>query len=356
MPNRVPVIALDAMGGDYGPEVTVPAALDCLKEFPRLRLILVGQQEAIEAQLARHANPHEDRLQICHASEVVSMGDLPSKALRSKRDSSMRVALNLVRDGEAAACVSAGNTGALMAIARFVLKTIPGIDRPAIIVSLPSVHGHTYILDMGANVDCSADHLYQFAVMGYELVRAVENAEAPKVGLLNIGEEEIKGNEQVKQAAKLLANSHLNFIGYVEGDDIFMGDVDIVVTDGFVGNVALKTVEGLARMLGQALKDGFEGNLYTKLVGLLALPVLKSFKRRFDPRRYNGATLLGLQGIVIKSHGNADRYAFANAIRMALLEIDKAVPQRIGERVATVCAARTGLNLSGTTPVKVERA
>ncbi len=356
MPSQVPVIALDGMGGDYGPEVTVPAALDCLQEFPDLRLIIVGQREAIAAQLARHHSLHKDRLQIHHASQVVTMDDLPSKALRNKRDSSMRVALNLVRDGEAAACVSAGNTGALMAMARFVLKTIPGIDRPAIIVSLPSMHGHTHILDMGANVDCSAEHLYQFAVMGYELVRAVENVEAPRVGLLNIGEEEIKGNEQVKQAAKLLANSHLNFIGYVEGDGIFMGNVDIVVTDGFVGNIALKTVEGLVRMLGQALKDGFQSNLYNQLVGLLALPVLRSFKRRFDPRRYNGATLLGLQGIVIKSHGNADRYAFANAIRMALLEIDKAVPQRIGERVATICAAQDGLDLSDTPAAQVKSA
>ncbi len=335
-----PVIALDAMGGDYGPKVTVPAALDCLQEFPYLRLILVGQHDAVAAELARYASPHKERVEIRHASQVVGMDDPPSKALRSKRDSSMRVALDLVRDGEAAACVSAGNTGALMAMAKFVLKTIPGIDRPAIIVSLPSKNGHTHILDMGANVDCSAEHLYQFAVMGYELVRAVENLESPRVGLLNIGEEEIKGNDQVKQAAKLLAESYLNFIGYVEGDDIFMGDVDIVVTDGFVGNVALKAVEGLVRMLGQALKESFESTLYTKLVGLLALPVLRSFKCRFDPRRYNGATLLGLQGIVIKSHGDADRYAFANAIRMALWEIDKAVPQRIGERVAQVVAAK----------------
>lgn len=356
MPSQVPVIALDGMGGDYGPEVTVPAALDCLKEFSDLHLILVGQKEAIAAQLARHGGIPKDRLHIRHASQVVAMGDPPSKALRTKRDSSMRVALDLVRNGEAAACVSAGNTGALMAMARFVLKTIPGIDRPAIIVSLPSIHGHTHILDMGANVDCTAEHLYQFAVMGSELVRAVENEEAPKVGLLNVGEEEIKGNEQVKRAAKLLANSHLNFIGYVEGDDIFMGNVDIVVTDGFVGNVALKTVEGLVRMLGQALKDDFQSNLYNRLVGLLALPVIRSFKRRFDPRRYNGATLLGLQGIVVKSHGNADRYAFANAIRMALLEIDKAVPQRIGERVATICAGQANLDASNPSSVQVRSA
>ncbi len=340
MSRQAPVVALDAMGGDHGPEVTVPAALDCLREFPELHLILVGQQQVLSDQLEQHESPHKNRLRIHHASQVVAMDDLPSKAMRNKKDSSMRVALNLVEKGEADACVSAGNTGALMATARFVLKTIPGIDRPAIIVALPSVHGHTHILDMGANVDCSAEHLFQFAVMGYELVRAVKNLESPRVGLLNIGEEEIKGNEQVKQAAKLLSNSYLNFIGYVEGDDVFTGEVDIVVTDGFVGNVSLKTTEGLARMLGQALKDAFNQNLYAKLVGLMALPVLKSFKKRFDPRQYNGATLLGLRGIVIKSHGNADRYAFANAIKMAMLEIDKGVPEHIGERVATIFANR----------------
>lgn len=340
MNNKSPVIALDAMGGDHGPDVTVPAALDCLEKYPDLRLILVGQQQVLADHLAKFQSDHEDRLQIQHASQVVAMDDLPSKALRAKKDSSMRVALNLVERGVADACVSAGNTGALMATARFVLKTIPGIDRPAIIVALPSVNGHTYILDMGANVECSAEHLYQFAVMGYELVKAVENVEAPKVGLLNIGEEEIKGNEQVKQAAKLLSASYLNFVGYVEGDDIFTGDVDIVVTDGFVGNIALKTTEGLVRMLGQALRDAFSNRFYSKIIGLMAMPLLKSFKKRFDPRRYNGATLLGLRGIVIKSHGNADRYAFANAIKMAMLEIDKGVPQQVGERVASIFANR----------------
>jgi len=338
MPDRGPVIALDAMGGDHGPEVTVAAAVDCLQSHPNLSLILVGLEPALREQLARFEQVPEERLKIHHASQVVTMDDPPSKALRNKRDSSMRVAINLVRDGEADACVSAGNTGALMATARFVLKTIPGIDRPAIIVSLPSAHGHTHILDMGANVDCSAEHLLQFAVMGYELVQAVENKEAPRVGLLNIGEEEIKGNEQVKQAYRLLSDSYLNFIGYVEGDDIFSGEVDIVVTDGFVGNVALKSIEGFARLLGQSLKDAFQLNWYTKLVGLLAVPVLKPFKRRFDPRRYNGATLLGLRGVVIKSHGNADRKSFANAIHMAMIEIDKAVPERISEQVTTIFA------------------
>ncbi len=356
MAERAPVIAIDAMGGDHGPEVTVPAALDCLRQYPRLQLILVGQEPVLRERLAAHGRPSHPRLRIRHASEVVAMDELPSRALRNKRDSSMRVALNLVRDGEADACVSAGNTGALMATARFVLKTIPGIDRPAIIVTLPAARGCTHILDMGANVDCSAAHLYQFAVMGYELVRAVENVESPRVGLLNIGEEEIKGNEQVKQAARLLSNSYLNFIGYVEGDDIFTGEVDIVVTDGFVGNVALKTIEGLARLLGQALREGFQRNLYARLVGLMALPVLRTFKQRFDPRRYNGATLLGLQGIVVKSHGNADRVAFANAIRMALLEIDKAVPERIGARVATIFASGAGIHDDTLVTTRMNRA
>ncbi|BCX87791.1 phosphate acyltransferase [Methylomarinovum tepidoasis] len=356
MSKQAPVIAIDAMGGDHGPEVTVPAALDCLRQYPQLQLILVGQDAVLRESLAAHGRSDHPRLRIHHASEVVAMDDLPSRALRNKRDSSMRVALNLVRDGEADACVSAGNTGALMATARFVLKTIPGIDRPAIIVTLPAANGCTHILDMGANVDCSAEHLYQFAVMGYELVRAVENVDSPRVGLLNIGEEEIKGNEQVKQAARLLSSSYLNFIGYVEGDDIFTGQVDIVVTDGFVGNVALKTIEGLARLLGQALREGFQKNLYARLVGLMALPVLRGFKQRFDPRRYNGATLLGLQGIVIKSHGNADRAAFANAIRMALLEIDKAVPERIGERVATIFANGAGIHEDAPHTTRMNRA
>jgi len=352
MPERGPVIALDAMGGDHGPEVTVAAALDCLREHPGLTLILVGREPELREQLARQGESPGNRLKVHHASDVVAMDDLPSKALRNKRDSSMRVAINLVRDGQADACVSAGNTGALMATARFVLKTIPGIDRPAIIVTLPSAQGHTHILDMGANVDCSAEHLFQFAVMGYELVRAVENIDSPRLGLLNIGEEEIKGNEQVKQAYRLLSDSYLNFIGYVEGDDIFGNSVDIVVTDGFVGNVALKTIEGFARLLGQSLKDAFRVNWYTKLVGLLAVPVLKPFKRRFDPRRYNGATLLGLRGIVIKSHGNADQKSFANAIRMAMLEIDKAVPERIGERVSDIVAQSGSRQDSGPAQVK----
>jgi len=270
------------------------------------------------------------------------MDESPSKALKNKKDSSMRVAINLVRDGQADACVSAGNTGALMATARFVLKMIPGIDRPAIISTLPSIHGHTHALDLGANVDCTAEHLFQFAVMGAELVKAVENIDNPKVGLLNIGEEDMKGNEQVKAAAKLLENSSLNYIGYVEGDSLNAGriNVDLIVADGFVGNIALKSIEGAAKMIGSALKEAFGKNSFTKLAGLLAYPVLKSFKKRIDPRLYNGASFLGLRGLVIKSHGGADVLAFKTAIHLAEIEVKKDVIKKISEQVERTLALR----------------
>ena len=334
-----PTIALDAMGGDYGPEVVVPAALDSLQRNPNLNLILVGDGAVLKERVA-NSNHLGKRLTIRHASELVEMHESPSKALRNKKDSSMRVAINQVKDGTADACVSAGNTGALMAISKFVLKTIPGIDRPAIIGVVPSLHGHTHVLDLGANVDCSAEHLLQFAIMGYELVKAVEKIPNPKVGLLNIGEEEIKGNEQVKQAVKLIADSHINFIGFVEGNDIYTGDVDIVVTDGFIGNVALKASEGLAKMISVALKEAFSESLLTKMAGIVALPVLRAFRKRFDPRQYNGASLVGLRGIVVKSHGNADRTAFAKAIEIAVLEIENAVPDKIGQRVSELIEER----------------
>ncbi len=338
--SRKLTIALDAMGGDHGPDVIVPAALDSAARYPDLHLLLVGDQERLGQVLRGREAKFNGRIRIHHASEVVEMHETPSKALRGKKDSSMRVSINLVKEGVADACVSAGNTGALMAIAKFVLKTIPGVDRPAIIAMLPSKTGHTHVLDLGANVDCTAEHLCQFAVMGYELVKAVEDREHPSVGLLNIGEEEIKGNEQVKQAAKLLADTHINFVGFVEGNDIFAGNVDVVVTDGFTGNVALKAIEGFAKLLGGSLKAEFTRNVFTKMLGVLALPVLRAFRARFDPRRYNGASLVGLRGIVVKSHGNADRTSIANAIRVAVLEVEKGVPDRIGKRVAEVFASR----------------
>ena len=327
-------LALDAMGGDHGPHVVVPAALSVLAEQADLTLILVGNQDLIAHELRVHHAVASDRLQIHHASQHVEMDEPPAQALRGKKDSSMRVAINLVKEGRAQACVSAGNTGALMATARYVLKTLPGIDRPAIISSLPTMTGHTHMLDLGANIDSSAEHLFQFAVMGSVLVSAVDNIERPRVGLLNIGEEEMKGNEVVKSAARLLAATpDINYVGFVEGDDIYKGTVDVVVCDGFVGNVALKTSEGLAKMISHYMKQEFKRSLITQMVGMLAMPVLKAFRAKIDPRQYNGASLVGLQGIVIKSHGGADSFAFANAIKEAVLEVQKAVPQRISKQL-----------------------
>ncbi|MDV3239097.1 MAG: phosphate acyltransferase PlsX [Gammaproteobacteria bacterium] len=334
-------IALDAMGGDQGADTVVPAALNTLERRPDLRLILVGDQETLRQRLHQAGyRDGSDRLHIHHASEVVGMDESPSRALRLKKDSSMRVAIDLVKGGAAQACVSAGNTGALMATARYVLKTLPGIDRPAISTSIPSIEGHTLVLDLGANVDCSAEHLFQFAVMGSVLANAVHGLERPRVGLLNIGEEEIKGNDQVKEAARLLAESSLNYIGFVEGDDVYKGGVDVVVCDGFVGNVALKTSEGVAKMIGHFMREEFRRNLLTRLAGLIAMPVLRAFRRRIDPRRYNGASLLGLRGIVIKSHGGADALAFENAIDVAALEVQKAVPDRIDHLLEAVLTER----------------
>lgn len=338
-------ISIDAMGGDHGPSVTIPASLDCLKENAELKVILVGDQAVLEPLLVDALSRFPGRLSIHHASECVAMDDSPAKALKNKKDSSMRVAINLVRDGVADACVSAGNTGALMATAKFVLKMIPGIDRPAIISTMPSIFGHTHILDLGANVDCSADHLFQFAIMGNELVKAVENIDSPKVALLNIGEEDVKGNEQVKAAAKLLEKSPLNYIGYVEGDSLNAGQVkvDLIVADGFVGNVALKSIEGAAKMIGQSLKASFGKNLLTQFAALMAYPVLKSFKHSIDPRLYNGASFLGLRGLVIKSHGGADALAFKTAVKLAEIEARQDVIRKIGEQVEQALA--TGMRL-----------
>lgn len=329
-------IALDAMGGDHGLNVIVPAALRALEEYPDIQLVLVGDQAQAEAMLKEHKAETNSRLTIVHASQVVGMDESPALALKNKKDSSMRVAINLIKQGEADAAVSAGNTGALMATARFVLKTLPGIDRPAICTTMPAVggRGHTHMLDLGANVDSEAEHLYQFALMGSELSKAIDDVANPSVGLLNIGQEAIKGNEQVKAADNLLRQSPLNYIGYVEGDSIYKGEVDVIVCDGFVGNVALKTSEGLAKMISTQLKSEFKRNLLTQLAGLISLPVLSRFRHAMDPRRYNGASLVGLQGIVIKSHGGADALAFANAIAIARKEIMKQVPQRIDKQLA----------------------
>ena len=336
-------IAIDCMGGDHGPKVTVAAALAFAAEFPNAELKLVGNADRLESRLRRAAPDKavRDRLTIVHASEVVAMDEAPALALRNKKDSSMRVAINLVKSGEVDACVSAGNTGALMAIARFVLKMLPGIDRPAISTVVPTMTGQTRLLDLGANVDCTAEHLLQFAVMGSILTNAVQHIAAPRVGLLNIGEEEIKGNEVVKQAAELLRATDLNFVGNVEGDGVYKGEADVVVCDGFVGNVALKISEGLAQMMGRFLREEFERNLLTRLVALLALPVLSRFKKRLDHRRYNGATLLGLKGTVIKSHGSADAFAFGYAIREAYHEAENGVIEKIAHRVSSYTGLQT---------------
>ena len=324
-------VAIDCMGGDHGPHVTVQAALDFLRKHDDVRVILVGIEEKIRSFLGGTGG---ERVVIRHASEVVSMHESPALAIRNKKDSSMRVAIDLVKSGEADACVSAGNTGALMAISRFVLKMLPGIDRPAICAVLPTMSGHVHVLDLGANVDCSPEHLLQFGIMGSSLVSAIEHKDGPTVGILNIGEEDIKGNDVVKRAAELLKDSGLNFVGNIEGDGVYKGEAEVVVCDGFVGNVALKASEGLAQMLATFLRQEFGRNLLTKLAALVALPVIRHFKRRVDHRRYNGASLLGLRGIVVKSHGSADAFSFGNALDRAAETVRNGVLERISKRVA----------------------
>jgi phosphate acyltransferase len=331
------VIAVDAMGGDHGPSVTVPAALDFLASHPQAELLLVGLADALEREIARH--PRHARLTVVPAAEVVGMDEDVRSAIRTKKHSSMRVAIDLVKEGRAQACVSAGNTGALMGTAKFVLKTLPGIDRPAICAVLPTRKGQVYALDLGANAEVDPEHLVQFAIMGSTLVKAVEGKEDPTVGLLNIGSEEIKGNEVVKRAGELLREAPVNFHGNVEGDDIYKGTTDVVVCDGFAGNVALKTSEGLAKMLGDFLKEEYTRNVFTRLAALVSMPVIKAFRRRVDHRRYNGAALLGLRGIVVKSHGSADRLAFATAIARAASEAEHGLNERIGEELARLHAA-----------------
>jgi glycerol-3-phosphate acyltransferase PlsX len=345
-------IAVDAMGGDHGPSVIVPAVLQVLTKHETLHLILVGDRDVLEEALRSHKSDAKvtARLTLHHASEKVEMDESPAHALRSKKDSSMRVAINLVKEKQAGACVSAGNTGALMATARFVLKMLPGIDRPAIISTFPTNVStkNMRMLDLGANVDSSAEHLFQFAVMGSVLASAVDNIPNPKVCLLNIGQEEIKGNEQVKQAALLLANSSaLNYAGYIEGNELYKGEADVVVCDGFVGNVALKTTEGVAIFIGKLIKRAFYQNVFTKIAGLIAKPVLKLLIKWIDPDRYNGASFIGLQGIVIKSHGGANSHAFANAIEEAIVQVEKNIPELISAKVEHALKNASGQNLEG---------
>lgn len=328
--NRPVTIAVDAMGGDHGPSVTVPAALAALQRDADLRIMLVGLKDPVQALLHGAETRLLSRIQLREASQVVTMDEKPQEALRKKKDSSMRVAIDLVKSGEADACVSAGNTGALMATARFVLKTIEGIDRPAIISRIRARHGHTHMLDLGANAQCNAEHLFQFAVMGSVVAADMHGIARPRIGILNIGEEETKGDSVVQDAARLLSASQLNYIGFVEGDDIFSGEVDVVVTDGFTGNVALKTMEGLANMLVGAIKTEYTRNPLRYVSALASYPVLRSLRREFDPRTYNGASMVGLTGVVIKSHGSADSVSFANAIAVGLIEARKGVPTQIG--------------------------
>ncbi|KTD19476.1 phosphate acyltransferase PlsX [Legionella israelensis] len=327
-------IAVDAMGGDHGLKIVVPASVRAIKKHPNLKLLLVGDQEQINVMLKKHGAKDSKQISVVHASEIVSMDELPSHALRNKKDSSMRVAINLVKEKKAQACVSAGNTGALMATARFVLKTLPGIDRPAIISELPTMKGRTRVIDLGANVDSCTEHLFQFAVMGSALIQAVDKKKNPKIALLNIGVEEIKGNDQVKRTAHMLAESPvMNYVGYVEGNHFYTGEVDLVVCDGFVGNVALKASEGLAQLMQTVFKESFGKNWLVRLSSLFALPAIKNLKNRMDPAKYNGASLLGLNGIVVKSHGGANELAFQYAIEEAMLEVKNNVVDLVRDQI-----------------------
>jgi glycerol-3-phosphate acyltransferase PlsX len=329
-------VAVDAMSGDHGAEVAVPAALEVLASTPDLRLIIVGRGEVVLPLLGTALD--SGRCRFVEATEVVAMDERPQDALRRKKNSSMRIAINLVEQGEASACVSAGNTGALLATARFVLGMVPGIDRPAIVSAVPSTGGYTVMLDLGANPDCNDDHLVQFAVMGSVIASDLHGIEHPRVGLLNVGEEDIKGTEEIKAAHKRLTGSALNYCGFVEGDKIFSGDIDVVVTDGFTGNVSLKTMEGLARFISGAMKEEFTRSALRKIGALAAAPTLKALKARLDPRAYNGASMVGLKGVVIKSHGGADRMSFANAVRVAVTEARNGVPDQIVDLLARVSA------------------
>lgn len=329
-------IAVDVMSGDGGLGIAVDAAIHALERNASLSIVLVGEAAALRGALRRAApdSAIADRLSVQPASEIVTMEDAPGLALRHKKDSSMRVAIDLVAQRAVDACVSAGNTGALMATAKFVLKTLPGVERPAIVTALPTVYGATHVLDLGANAECTADQLLQFAAMGSALVTALRGIAHPRVALLNIGQEAIKGNTVVKHAAELIQASALNFVGYVEGDGLFLHPVDVVVCDGFVGNVGLKVGEGVAQLIGKFMHEEFMRTWRTKLIGLVARGILHRLAGRIDPRTYNGATLIGLRGIVVKSHGSADAVAFGHAIEVATHEVWHAVPQQIERLVA----------------------
>ena len=329
-------IAVDAMGGDGGPKIIMPSVKEFLLENRSVKIDVYGDEKILSKYLNIFDKNISKNLTIVHTDEKVLSEDSPSHALRHKKNSSMSMAIKSVKDKNAQACVSAGNTGALMAISRFILGTLDGIDRPAIESMLPSLNGHTHVLDLGANIDSKAKHLYQFAVMGSALSSVLDEKENPTIGLLNVGEESIKGNTQVKDAHDLLLSSRLNYVGFVEGDDIFCGNIDVIVCDGFVGNIALKASEGTAKFITSKLKDEFKKNIFTKISGILSMIVLNSFKKVADPRKYNGASLLGLKGIIVKSHGGADSFAFNNSLKIALKEVNKDVPSCIDKKLKEI--------------------
>ena len=330
------IIAVDAMGGDGGPKIIMPSLREFILENKDIRIKVFGDKDILSEHSKNFEEYIASQVEIIHTKEKVLSDDSPSHALRHKKKSSMSMAIQAVKNNEASACVSAGNTGALMAISRFVLGTLDGIDRPAIESMLPSLNGHTHVLDLGANVDCKAEHLYQFAVMGSVLSMILDDKDNPSVGLLNVGQEVIKGNIQVKEAHDLLKSSTLNYVGFVEGDDIFCGNIDVIVCDGFIGNIALKTSEGTAKFISSTLKDEFKKNVFTKIAGISSTKVLNSFKKVVDPRRYNGANLIGLKGIIIKSHGGADSFAFNNSLKIALKEVKKDVPTCINKKLKEI--------------------
>lgn len=331
-------LALDAMGGDHGPHVTVPAALRALKLHSFLKIILVGDKTEIDVYLHQAEPLLLSRIDVIHTDEVVSMTDRPVHALRTRKNSSMRLAIELVRDERAAACVSAGNTGALMAMAKVLLKTLPGVDRPALVSCLPSVtQKPVYLLDLGANISCDSETLFQFAVMGSVLCEAVDKKSRPKVALLNVGTEEIKGNDQVQQAAQILQNTdQINYTGFIEGDEIYSGNVDVIVCDGFVGNITLKTSEGIAKLLVHQLKRGLTQGLFVRFLAKLIAPRIQAVLSQMNPDHYNGASLIGLRGIVVKSHGNADETAYLQAISLAVTEAQRRLPEMIRDRLESI--------------------
>ena len=330
MPESIS-IALDVMSGDNGPSPALTGALKSLKKLPDLKITLVGDEKDIEPFLTKIDLSISDRIKVTHTDEYIKMDEDILTAIRNKKKSSMRIAIDKVKNKEAHACVSAGNTGALMSLSKIILKTIHGIDRPAICTSLPTKKNFMQVLDLGANIECNAENLFQFAVMGSSVVQSLEISKNPRVGLLNIGSEDFKGKDEIKLAAEMLNDSNINYVGFVEGNGMFSGDYDVIVTDGFTGNIALKSIEGVAGMIKYFIKSEFQKNIYNKFSAILSLPVMKGVKKKMDPRVYNGASFLGLNGIVVKSHGSADGFSYSNAIQTAYYESKNNLLDKIKE-------------------------